>query len=86
MGYWGKPKKSLALWHVAGRSDITQPPMYGHALRVLGESGTTVLCGRSSHVASFEGGAAGVNASVQVVTEEMVQRMSGNSRRCSAMP
>ena len=42
MGYWGKPKKSLALWHVAGRSDITQPPMYGHALRVLAERGFAV--------------------------------------------
>jgi len=38
------------------------------ALRVLGRPGTTVLCGRSSHLASFEGGAAGVNAVVQVVT------------------
>ena len=38
------------------------------ALRVLGRPGTTILCGRSSHVASFEGGAAGVNAGVQLVT------------------
>jgi threonine aldolase len=38
------------------------------ALRVLGRPGTVALCGRSSHVASFEGGAAGMNASVQVVT------------------
>lgn len=38
------------------------------ALRVLARPGTTVLCGRSSHVASFEGGAAGVNAAAQLVT------------------
>lgn len=38
------------------------------ALRVLGRPGTTVLCGRSSHLASFEGGAAGVNAWAQLVT------------------
>ena len=42
MGYWGKPESSRALWHVAGRSDITQPPMYGHALRVLAERGFAV--------------------------------------------
>jgi threonine aldolase len=38
------------------------------ALRVLGRPGTTVLCGRSSHVASFEAAAAGVNALAQIVT------------------
>src|SRR5437868_12155664 len=32
MGYQTDPPRSLALWHSAGRSDITQPPMYGHAL------------------------------------------------------
>jgi hypothetical protein len=37
MGYQTDPRRSLALWHVPGRSDITQPPMYGHALRVLAE-------------------------------------------------
>ena len=37
-------------------------------LRVLGEPGTTVLCGRSSHVASFEAAAAGVNALAQIAT------------------
>jgi hypothetical protein len=42
MGYWGKPNESLALWHAAARSDITQPPMYGHALRVLAERGFVV--------------------------------------------
>ena len=35
MGYQTDPERSLALWHSPGRSDITQPPMYGHALRVL---------------------------------------------------
>src|SRR4051794_35783438 len=38
------------------------------ALRVLGRTGSTVLCGRSSHIASFEGAAAGVNATAQLVT------------------
>jgi threonine aldolase len=38
------------------------------ALRVLGRPGSTVLCGRSSHIASFEAGAAGVNATAQIVT------------------
>ena len=37
-------------------------------LRVLGRPGTTVLCGRSSHISSFEGGAAGVNSIAQLVT------------------
>src|SRR4051812_45701803 len=40
------------------------------ALRVLAKPGTTVLCGRSSHVASFEGAAAGVNLGAQLVTLE----------------
>ena len=46
MGYQTNPKRSLALWHVPGRSDITQPPMYGHALRVLAARGFAVehLC------------------------------------------
>jgi hypothetical protein len=39
MGYQTDPEQSLALWHSAGRSDITQPPMYGHALRVLAARG-----------------------------------------------
>jgi hypothetical protein len=39
MGYLTKPEASLALWHCPGRSDITQPPMYGHALRVLAARG-----------------------------------------------
>ncbi len=42
MGYHTNPEASLALWHVPGRSDITQPPMYGHALRVLATRGFAV--------------------------------------------
>jgi hypothetical protein len=42
MGYPTKPEASLALWHFPGRSDITQPPMYGHALRVLAARGFAV--------------------------------------------
>jgi hypothetical protein len=42
MGYRADPAKSLALWHTAGRSDITQPPMYGHALSVLAARGFRV--------------------------------------------
>src|SRR5208282_2586506 len=42
MGYQTNPTGSLALWHVPGRSDITQPPMYGHALRVLAKRGFAV--------------------------------------------
>jgi hypothetical protein len=42
MGYQTDPRASLALWHVPGRSDITQPPMYGHALRVLAARGFAV--------------------------------------------
>src|SRR5579859_4312977 len=39
MGYQSDPQRSLALWQEPGRSDITQPPMYGHALRVLAARG-----------------------------------------------
>jgi hypothetical protein len=42
MGYQTHPEGSLPLWHAAGRSDITQPPMYGHALRVLASRGFAV--------------------------------------------
>jgi hypothetical protein len=42
MGYLTEPKASLGLWHSPGRSDITQPPMYGHALRVLATRGFAV--------------------------------------------
>lgn len=46
MGYGRDPGAALALWHSPGRSDITQPPMYGHALRVLDSRGFGVehLC------------------------------------------
>jgi threonine aldolase len=37
-------------------------------LRVLGRPGTTVLCGRSSHIASFEAGVSGQNTTAQLVT------------------
>lgn len=39
MGYARDPRSALELWHSEGRSDITQPPMYGHALRVLSARG-----------------------------------------------
>ncbi len=39
MGFQTDPERSLALWRAHGRSDITQPPMYGHALRVLAARG-----------------------------------------------
>jgi hypothetical protein len=39
MGYQTDPARSLSLWHSVGRSDITQPPMYGHALSVLAARG-----------------------------------------------
>jgi hypothetical protein len=42
MGYQKDPRRSLALWHSTGRSEITQPPMYGHALRVLAGRGFAV--------------------------------------------
>jgi hypothetical protein len=42
MGYQTDPARSLALWRSTGRSDITQPPMYGHALRVLAARGFSV--------------------------------------------
>jgi hypothetical protein len=50
MGYQTDPARALTLWHVAGRSDITQPPMYGHALRVAAERGFSVqhLYGRAT--------------------------------------
>lgn len=35
MTYHLDPAAALVLWRQAGRSNITQPPMYGHALRVL---------------------------------------------------
>jgi hypothetical protein len=42
MGYLTEPRASLGLWHSPGRSDITQPPMYGHALHVLAARGFAV--------------------------------------------
>jgi hypothetical protein len=54
MGYQTNPRRSLALWHSPGRSDITQPPMYGHALRVLAERGFAV-----EHL--YDAGIAGLN-------------------------
>jgi hypothetical protein len=42
MGYQPTPGAALGLWHSPGRSDITQPPIYGHALRVLAERGFAV--------------------------------------------
>jgi hypothetical protein len=42
MRYFRKPEASLAMWHFPGRSDITQPPMYGHALFVLAARGFAV--------------------------------------------
>jgi hypothetical protein len=42
MGFQTDPAGSLSLWHVPGRSDITQPPMYGHALAVLARRGFAV--------------------------------------------
>jgi hypothetical protein len=42
MGYQTDPRRALVLWHSEGRSDITQPPMYGHALSVLAARGFRV--------------------------------------------
>lgn len=50
MGYRTDPARSLSLWHSVGRSDITQPPMSGHALSVLAARGYGVehLHGRAA--------------------------------------
>lgn len=42
MGFQRDPTAALRMWRHRGRSDITQPPMYGHALRVLAERGVDV--------------------------------------------
>lgn len=42
MGYQTRPEASLRYWSEPGRSDITQPPMYGHALRILAARGYSV--------------------------------------------
>lgn len=50
MGYQLDPGASLELWTVAGRSTITQPPMYGHAIRVMTDNGFPVDEDRKSVV------------------------------------
>lgn len=42
MGYQQRPRRSTIMWDSRGRSDITQPPMYGHALRLMSERGYDV--------------------------------------------
>ena len=42
MGYQRDPAASMELWGRHGSSRITQPPMYGHAIRTVSESGFTV--------------------------------------------
>lgn len=42
MGYQRQPQRSVELWGVAGRSTITQPPMYGHALAECARKGLAV--------------------------------------------
>jgi hypothetical protein len=42
MGYQLHPNHALAMWRSRGHSNITQPPMYGHALRVLHQRGYDV--------------------------------------------
>ncbi|MDH3308084.1 MAG: hypothetical protein OEO77_11275 [Acidimicrobiia bacterium] len=42
MGYQMDPGAANALWGREGASTITQPPMFGHALRLLAESGLPV--------------------------------------------
>ena len=66
MGYPNNPEQSLTVWHTPGRSDITQPPMYGHALRVLAERGFCV-----DHL--HEGAVAGLS----YLLEERCDRGSG---------
>jgi len=39
MTYHGNPAAARDLWHQDGHSSITNPPMYGHALRVVSEAG-----------------------------------------------
>jgi len=39
MGYQSDPTAAVDLWGVEGHSTITQPPMFGHALRVLSDFG-----------------------------------------------
>ncbi len=42
MGYQRDPRAAVGVWGRAGCSTITQPPMYGHAVRVLAEAGLPV--------------------------------------------
>ena len=42
MGFQFNPNAATADWKHPGHSDITQPPMFGHAIRVLHESGLDV--------------------------------------------
>lgn len=42
MGYQRQPQRSIELWGVAGRSTITQPPMYGHTLAELARKGIAI--------------------------------------------
>jgi len=42
MGYQSDPSAAVDLWGVEGHSTITQPPMLGHALRVLSDFGFDV--------------------------------------------
>ena len=42
MTYWSEPEAGTPFWGRPMVSTITQPPMYGHALRVMGEVGFDV--------------------------------------------
>lgn len=42
MGYQKDPAASEALWGTNGRSTITQPPMFGHAIRELAAAGFSI--------------------------------------------
>ncbi len=42
MGYQRDPGAAVSLWGRRGTSTITQPPMYGHTIRVLAEAGWEV--------------------------------------------
>lgn len=42
MGYQLDPERPVELWGRRGASSITQPPMYGHTIRVLADAGVAV--------------------------------------------
>lgn len=42
MGYHADPEASMALWGARGCSTLTQPPMFGHAFRILHDRGWPV--------------------------------------------